>query len=206
MKGLLAKKVGMTQVFDENGNLTPVTVIRVEPNTVVATKTQEKCGYEAVVLGLEDLKPHKITKPYAKQFPENITPKRHLKEFRDFEGEVKVGDQIGVELFEKVRFIDVTATSKGKGFQGVMKRWGFHGGRATHGSKFHREAGGTGCCTTPGHCLKNVKMPGRMGFDRVTVQNLKVVKVDPELNVLMVRGAVPGVRNCTLIVKAAVKK
>ena len=196
MKGLIAKKVGMTQV----------TVIRVEPNTVVATKTQEKCGYEAVVLGLEDLKPHKITKPYAKQFPENITPKRHLKEFRDFEGEVKVGDQIGVELFEKVRFIDVTATSKGKGFQGVMKRWGFHGGRATHGSKFHREAGGTGCCTTPGHCLKNVKMPGRMGFDRVTVQNLKVVKVDPELNVLMVRGAVPGVRNCTLIVKAAVKK
>ena len=206
MKGLIAKKVGMTQVFDENGNLTPVTVIRVEPNTVVATKTQEKCGYEAVVPGLEDLKPHKITKPYAKQFPENITPKRHLKEFRDFEGEVKVGDQIGVELFEKVRFIDVTATSKGKGFQGVMKRWGFHGGRATHGSKFHREAGGTGCCTTPGHCLKNVKMPGRMGFDRVTVQNLKVVKVDPELNVLMVRGAVPGVRNCTLIVKAAVKK
>ena len=206
MKGLIAKKVGTTQVFDVNGNLTPVTVIRVEPNTVVATKTQEKCGYEAVVLGLEDLKPHKITKPYAKQFPENITPKRHLKEFRDFEGEVKVGDQIGVELFEKVRFIDVTATSKGKGFQGVMKRWGFHGGRATHGSKFHREAGGTGCCTTPGHCLKNVKMPGRMGFDRVTVQNLKVVKVDPELNVLMVRGAVPGVRNCTLIVKAAVKK
>ncbi len=206
MKGLIAKKVGMTQVFDENGNLTPVTVIRVEPNTVVATKTQEKCGYEAVVLGLEDLKPHKVTKPYAKQFPENITPKRHLKEFRDFEGEVKVGDQIGVELFDKVRFIDVTATSKGKGFQGVMKRWGFHGGRATHGSKFHREAGGTGCCTTPGHCLKNVKMPGRMGFDRVTVQNLKVVKVDPELNVLMVRGAVPGVKNCTLIVKAAVKK
>ena len=128
MKGLIAKKVGMTQVFDENGNLTPVTVIRVEPNTVVATKTQEKCGYEAVVLGLEDLKPHKITKPYAKQFPENITPKRHLKEFRDFEGDVKVGDQIGVEMFEKIRFIDVTATSKGKGFQGVMKRWGFHGG------------------------------------------------------------------------------
>ncbi len=206
MKGLIAKKVGMTQVFDESGNLTPVTVIHVEPNTVVATKTQEKCGYEAVVLGLDDLKPSKVTKPYAKQFPEDITPKRHLKEFRDFEGEVKVGDQIGVELFEKVRFIDVTATSKGKGFQGVMKRWGFHGGRATHGSKFHREAGGTGCCTTPGHCLKNVKMPGRMGFDRVTVQNLKVIKVDPELKVLMVRGAVPGVKNCTLIVKTAVKK
>ncbi|MBP3366403.1 MAG: 50S ribosomal protein L3 [Treponema sp.] len=206
MKGLIAKKVGMTQVFDESGNLTPVTVIHVEPNTVIATKTQEKCGYDAVLLGLEDLKPHKVTKPYAHQFPENITPKRHLKEFRDFGGEVKVGDQIGVELFDKVRFIDVTATSKGKGFQGVMKRWGFHGGRATHGSKFHREAGGTGCCTTPGHCLKGVKMPGHMGFERVTVQNLKVVKVDPELKVLMVRGAVPGVKNCTLIVKAAVKK
>ena len=206
MKGLIAKKVGMTQVFDENGNLTPVTVIRVEPNTVVATKTQEKFGYDAVVLGLDDLKPKHVSKPYAKQFPENVTPKRHLKEFRDFDGEVKIGDQIGVELFEKVRFIDVTATSKGKGFQGVMKRWGSHGGRATHGSKFHREAGGTGCCTTPGHCVKNIKMPGHMGFDRVTVQNLKVIKVDPELKVLMVRGAVPGVKESTLIVKAAVKK
>ena len=206
MKGLIAKKVGMTQVFDENGNLTPVTVIRVEPNTVVATKTQEKFGYDAVVLGLDDLKPKHVSKPYAKQFPENVTPKRHLKEFRDFDGEVKIGDQIGVELFEKVRFIDVTATSKGKGFQGVMKSWGFHGGRATHGSKFHREAGGTGCCTTPGHCVKNIKMPGHMGFDRGTVQNLKVIKVAPELKVLMVRGAVPGVKDSTLIVKAAVKK
>ena len=206
MKGLIEKKVGMTQVFDENGNLTPVTVIRVEPNTVVATKTEEKCGYNAIVLGLEDLKANKASKPYAKQFPEDITPKRHLKEFRDFEGDVKVGDQIGVEMFEKIRFIDVTATSKGKGFQGVMKRWGFHGGRATHGSKFHREAGGTGCSTTPGHTLKNIKMPGHMGFERVTVQNLKVVKVDPELKVLMVRGAVPGNKDCTLIVKAAVKK
>ena len=206
MKGLIAKKVGMTQVFDENGNLTPVTVIRVEPNTVVATKTEEKCGYNAIVLGLEDLKANKASKPYAKQFPEDITPTRHLKEFRDFEGDVNVGDQIGVEMFEKIRFIDVTATSKGKGFQGVMKRWGFHGGRATHGSKFHREAGGTGCSTTPGHTLKNIKMPGHMGFERVTVQNLKVVKVDPELKVLMVRGAVPGNKDCTLIVKAAVKK
>ena len=206
MKGLIARNVGMTQVFDENGNLTPVTVIRVEPNTVVATKTQEKCGYDAVVLGLDDMKAGKASKPYAKQFPENVTPKRHLKEFRDFDGEVKVGDQIGVELFNSIRFIDVTATSKGKGFQGVMKRWGFHGGRATHGSKFHREAGGTGCCTTPGHSLKNIKMAGHMGNERVTVQNLKVVKVDPELKVLMVKGAVPGVKNCTLIVRNAVKK
>ncbi len=206
MKGLIAKKVGMTQVFDESGNLTPVTVIQVEPNTVVATKTKEKCGYDAVVLGLNEMKPNKVTKAYAKQFPESITPKRQLKEFRDFDNEVKVGDQIGVELFNELNYVDVTATSKGKGFQGVMKRWGFHGGRASHGSKFHREAGGTGCCTTPGHCVKNVKMPGHMGFDRITVQNLKIIKVDPELKVLMVRGAVPGNKNCTLIVKGAVKK
>jgi large subunit ribosomal protein L3 len=206
MKGLIAKKVGMTQVFDSNGELTPVTVIHVEPNTVIATKTKEANGYDAVVLGIEDVKESKVNKAYKGQFPENVSPKRHLKEFREFEQEVKVGDQIGLELFESTSYLDVTATSKGKGFQGVMKRWGFHGGRATHGSKFHREAGGTGNCTTPGHSVKNIKLPGRMGFDRVTVQNLKIVKIDPELKVIMVRGAVPGVKDCTLIIKSAVKK
>ena len=206
MKGLIAKKVGMTQVFDESGNLTPVTVIHVEPNVVIAKKAKENCGYDAVVLGLDDMKASKASKAYAGQFPENIAPKRHLKEFRDFEKDVNVGDVVGLELFEGTRFLDVTATSKGKGFQGVMKRWGFHGGRATHGSKFHREAGGTGSCTSPGHCFKNVKMAGHAGCDRVTIQNLKVVKVDPELKVVMVRGAVPGNKNCTLIIKNAVKK
>ncbi len=206
MKGLIGKKLGMTQVFDESGNLTPVTVIHVEPNTVVATRTKENNGYEAVVLGVGDLKPNKVTKPYAGQFSEGITPKRTLKEFRDFDGEVKIGDQFGVELFDKIRFLDVTANSKGKGFQGVMKRWGFHGGRKTHGSKFHREPGGTGQCTTPGHTFKNTKLPGRMGNVRVTVQNLRIVKIDPELKVILVRGAVPGTRNSTLIVKSAVKK
>ncbi len=206
MKGLIGKKLGMTQVFDESGNLTPVTVIQVEPNTVVATRTKENNGYEAVVLGVGDLKPNKVTKPYAGQFSEGVTPKRTLKEFRDFDGEVKIGDQFGVELFDKTRFLDVTANSKGKGFQGVMKRWGFHGGRKTHGSKFHREPGGTGQCTTPGHTFKNTKLPGRMGNVRVTVQNLRIVKIDPELKVILVRGAVPGTRNSTLIVKSAVKK
>lgn len=206
MKGLIGKKLGMTQVFDESGNLTPVTVIQVEPNTVVATRTKENNGYEAVVLGVGELKPNKVTKPYAGQFSEGVTPKRTLKEFRDFDGEVKIGDQFGVELFDKTRFLDVTANSKGKGFQGVMKRWGFHGGRKTHGSKFHREPGGTGQCTTPGHTFKNTKLPGRMGNVRVTVQNLRIVKIDPELKVILVRGAVPGTRNSTLIVKSAVKK
>ena len=206
MKGLIAKKVGMTQVFDESGNLIPVTVIRIDPNTVIATRTKERNGYDAVVLGIDDVKESRVTKAYKNQFAENIAPKRTLKEFRDFEKEVKVGDQIGMELFDGIRFLDVTSTSKGKGFQGVMKRWGFHGGRASHGSKFHREAGGTGQSTTPGHTFKNVKMPGRMGSKKVTIQNLQVVKTDADLKVIMVRGAVPGNKDCTLIVKSAVKK
>jgi large subunit ribosomal protein L3 len=159
-----------------------------------------------VVLGLDDMKKSRITKPYAGQFPEGITPKRNLKEFRDFDGEVAVGDEVGLELFDEIRFLDVTATSKGKGFQGVMKRWGFHGGRASHGSKFHREPGSTGQCTSPGRSFKNTKLPGRMGRERVTVQNLKIVKIDPELKVVMVRGSVPGNKDCTLIIKSAVKK
>lgn len=206
MKGLIAKKTGMTQVFDENGDLTPVTVIRVEPNTVVALKTKEKYGYDAVVLGIDDLKESKVSKPYAGLFPENVKPKRNIKEFRDFGGEVAVGDTVGVELFDGVRYVDITAVSKGKGTQGVVKRWGFGGGRTSHGSKFHREAGSTGQCTSPGRSFKNVKMPGRMGGERVTVQNLRVVKVDPELGVVMVCGSVPGVKDCMLIVKPAVKK
>jgi large subunit ribosomal protein L3 len=206
MKGLIAKKVGMTQVFDEDGNLTPVTVIRVEPNKVVALKDKETFGYDAVVLGVDEKKKSTVTKSYAGQFPENVAPVKHLKEFRDFDGEVKVGDEVGVELFESTRYLDVTATSKGKGFQGVMKRWGFHGGRSTHGSKFHREPGGTGQCTSPGRCFKNIKMPGRMGRERVTVQNLRIVKIDPELKVVMVRGSVPGNKDCALIIKSAVKK
>ena len=206
MKGLIAKKVGMTQVFDESGNLVPVTVIRIDPNTVIATRTKERNGYDAVVLGIDDVKESRVTKAYKNQFAENIAPKRTLKEFRDFEKEVKVGDQIGMELFDGTRFLDVTSTSKGKGFQGVMKRWGFHGGRASHGSKFHREAGGTGLSTTPGHTFKNIKMPGRMGFKKVTIQNLQIVKTDADLKVIMVRGAVPGNKDCTLIVKSAVKK
>ena len=206
MKGLIAKKVGMTQVFDESGNLIPVTVIRIDPNTVIATRTKERNGYDAVVLGIDDVKESRVTKAYKNQFAENIAPKRTLKEFRDFEKEVKVGDQIGMELFDGIRFLDVTSTSKGKGFQGVMKRWGFHGGRASHGSKFHREAGGTGQSTTPGHTFKNIKMPGRMGSKKVTIQNLQIVKTDADLKVIMVRGAVPGNKDCTLIVKAAVKK
>jgi large subunit ribosomal protein L3 len=206
MLGLVAKKVGMTQVFDNDGNLTPVTVLRVDPNIVVAQKTEEKHGYNAVVVGVDDKKKSRVTKPYAGQFPEGIAPKKDLREFRDFEKECAVGDSLGIELFESLRFVDVTGISKGKGFQGVVKRWGFSGGRASHGSKFHREPGSTGQCTSPGRSFKNIKMPGRMGRERVTVLNLKVVKVDVASRLIMVRGAVPGVNKGSVVVRSAVKK
>jgi large subunit ribosomal protein L3 len=206
MLGLMARKVGMTQVFDETGNLVPVTVVRVDPNVVIAQKTEEKDGYRAVVLGLDDLKPGRVSKPYAGQFPENIPPKATLREFRDFEKEVAPGDKLGAELFEGIRYVDVCGISKGKGFQGVMKRWGFAGGRAAHGSKFHREPGSTGQSTYPHKSFKNVKLPGRMGRERVTALSLRVVKVDTEKQLVLIRGAVPGVNKGLVVVRAAVKK
>lgn len=206
MIGLIGKKIGMTQIFNEAGHLMPVTVIQIKPNTVVALKDKEKFGYSSVVLGLGELKEKHVAKPYAGQFAEGVKPLRLLKEFRDFDKEVAVGDKVGLELFEKVPYVDVTAVSKGKGFQGVVKRWGYGGGRASHGSKFHREAGSTGQCTTPGRTFKNMTMPGRMGCDKVTVQNLQVVKVDSELGVVMVRGAVPGKKDATVFLKSAVKR
>ena len=196
----------MTSVFSADGKNVPCTVIEVGPCVVTQVKTVEKDGYKAVQLGFGEAKEKNTSKPMMGVFKKaGTTPKAHLAEFK-FEEDYNLGDTLTVELFADAEFVDVVGTSKGKGFQGVMKRWGFHGGRASHGSKFHREAGGTGCCTTPGHTLKNCKMPGHMGNVRVTVQNLKIVKVDPELSVLMVRGAVPGSKDGTLIVKAAVKK
>jgi large subunit ribosomal protein L3 len=206
MLGLLAKKVGMTQVFDDEGNLVPVSVIRIDPNVVIAQKTPDQDGYAAVVLGVDDMKPAKVSKPYTGQFPENIVPKKRVKEFRDFEKECSVGDFLGVELFEEVRYVDVSGVSKGKGFQGVMKRWGFSGGRRTHGSKFHREPGSTGQSTYPGRTFKNMKLPGRMGREKTTVLSLRVIKVDKEKQLIMVRGAVPGVNRGYVVVRAAVKK
>ena len=206
MLGLMARKMGMTQVFDETGNLVPVTVVRVDPNIVIAQKTEEKDGYKAVVLGLDELKPSRVSKPYAGQFSENFSPVKILKEFRDFEKEVAPGDKLGVEVFEGIRYVDVCGVSKGKGFQGVMKRWGFHGGRAAHGSKFHREPGSTGQNTYPHKSFKNVKLPGRMGRERVTALSLRVVKVDAEKQLVLIRGAVPGVNKGLVVVRAAVKR
>ncbi len=203
MIGLIGKKVGMTQVFDDSGNVIPVTVIKVEPNTVVSIK-KDKSDDAVVMLGVGKMK--KPSLPYKGQFSEGKEPLRLLKEFKKFTKDVSVGDVLGVDVFEGVRYVDATAISKGKGFQGVMKRWGYAGGPAAHGSKFHREAGSTGQCTTPGRSFKNTTMPGRMGREQVTVQNLRIVKVDKDLSVVIVRGAVPGHRDTTVFLKSAVKR
>jgi len=206
MLGLFAKKVGMTQVFDEAGNMVPVTVVRVDPNVVIANKTEEKDGYKAVVVGIDDEKQSRVTKPYAGQFPENIAPKKHLKELRDFEKEVAVGDKLGLEVLEGVRYVDVSGVSKGKGFQGVVRRYGFGGGRKTHGSKFHREPGSTGQSTYPHKTFKNVKLPGRMGREKVTVLSQRVIQMDTEKQLILIKGAVPGINKGLVFVRAAVKR
>jgi len=206
MLGLYARKVGMTQVFDDSGNLMPVTVMRFDPNVVIAKKTKEADGYAAVIVGLDDAKKNRVTKARAGQFPENIPAKKRIRELRDFEKEVAVGDSLGIEVLEGVRYVDVSGVSKGKGFQGVVKRYHFGGGRKTHGSKFHREPGSTGQSTYPAKTFKNVKLPGRMGREKVTVLSLRVIKTDPEKQLIMVRGAVPGINKGLVFVRAAVKK
>jgi len=206
MLGLYAKKVGMTQVFDAAGNLLPVTVMRFDPNVVIAKKTKEADGYAAVIVGLDDAKKNRVTKARAGQFPENIPPKKRICELRDFEKEVAVGDSLGIEVLDGVRYVDVSGVSKGKGFQGVVRRYHFGGGRKTHGSKFHREPGSTGQSTYPAKTFKNVKLPGRMGREKVTVLSLRIVKTDPEKQLIMVKGAVPGINKGLVFVRAAVKK
>jgi large subunit ribosomal protein L3 len=206
MLGLYARKVGMTQVFDDSGNLMPVTVMRFDPNVVIAKKTKEADGYAAVIVGLDDAKKNRVTKARAGQFPENIPAKKRIRELRDFEKEVAVGDSLGIEVLEGVRYVDVSGVSKGKGFQGVVRRYHFGGGRKTHGSKFHREPGSTGQSTYPAKTFKNVKLPGRMGREKVTVLSLRVIKTDPEKQLIMVRGAVPGINKGLVFVRAAVKK
>jgi len=206
MLGLLARKLGMTQVFDGEGNMVPVTVMSVEPNVVIAKKTEEKDRYNAVVVGVGEAKKSRVTKAYAGQFPENVTPKKRLAELRDFEKDPAVGDTLGVETLNGVRYVDVSGVSKGKGFQGVVKRYGFGGGRKTHGSKFHREPGSTGQSTYPHRTFKNTKLPGRMGRERVTVLSLRVEKLDAEKQLILVRGSVPGNNGGLVLVRAAVKR
>lgn len=206
MLGLIGKKVGMTQVFDAQGKLIPVTVIKVEDNVVIANRTDDKNGYSAAVVATGEIKKSQTTKPYAGQFKDVCEPKKVVMEMRDFDNEVNVGDKLGVDLFKEVTYVDVTGVSKGKGYQGGMKRYGFGGGRATHGSKFHRDLGGTAMSSTPARTFKGHRMAGHMGNEKTTVQNLRVVAVDSEMQVLMVKGAIPGPTQSTVIVRKAIKK
>lgn len=207
MKGLIGTKVGMTQLFADDGSLFPTTVIEITPNVVVALRMLERDGYSAVVIGSGVLRDKHVSKPYGGQFSEGIEPVRHLVEIRDFqllEGESpEVGDTIGVELFVGASTVNVSGTSKGKGYQGVMKRHGFAGGRKTHGSKFHRAPGSTGQSATPSKVFKGKKMPGRMGGVSATVHNLRLFGIDAKRNLLLVGGACPGRRGGTLLVTSA---
>ena len=206
MFGLIGKKVGMTQVFDDSGRLVPVTVLSLADNIVVGRRTVENDGYDAVVLGAEVVKTARVTKPRLGQFPDGVEPRRALIEFRDFGLNVQIGQSLGVDAFNDVAFVDVIGRSKGKGYQGVMKRHGFGGGRKTHGSKFHRANGSTGMAAWPSKVIKGTKMAGRMGADRTTVLNLRVVRIDVERQLLLVRGAVPGKTNAMVRVRPAIKR
>jgi large subunit ribosomal protein L3 len=208
MKGILGTKLGMTQVFDENNRVVPVTVVRAEPNVVTQVRTEEKDGYTAVQLAAGAIDPRKVNKPVAGHFAKaGVTPRRHLVELRTADaGEYTVGQEITAEVFEAGAVVDITGTSKGKGTAGVMKRHNFRGLGSSHGTqRKHRSPGSIGGCATPGRVFKGLRMAGRMGHVRVTTQNLKVHKIDVENGLLLIKGAVPGPKGGLVFVKTAAK-
>jgi len=200
MLSLIGRKIGMTQIFGEDGNMVPVTAVKVEPNVVVGERTREKHGYDAVILGAGDVRQKRVKKPVAGQFPEGVAATRYLMEVKSFERECKVGDKLGADVFDGIRFVDVQGLSKGKGYQGVVKRHGFGGGRKTHGSKFHRAPGSTGNAASPSKVFKGSKMAGRMGHAKTTIQNLSLVSIDKENGFLLIKGSIPGARNGIVVV------
>jgi len=206
-KGILGRKVGMTQLFTESGELIPVTVIEVQPNTVLQVKTVETDGYNSVQVGYEDKREVLSNKPAQGHVKKaNTAPKRFIREFRDVElGDLEVGSEIKVDTFAEGDIVDVTGTSKGKGFQGVIKRHGQSRGPETHGSRYHRRPGSMGMAANPARVFKGKKLAGRMGGDQVTVQNLEIVRVDTDRNVLLVKGNVPGSKKALITIRAAVK-
>lgn len=205
INAIYGKKIGMTQIFGEDDNVIPVTVIQAEPNTICQIKTTETDGYEAVQLGFGYIKPNKVNKPMAGHFEKNgLEPKRYLREVRvEDASEYQIGDQQTVAAFNDVEKVDVTGTSEGKGFAGVQKRWYFGGGPGSHGSTFHRRPGSIGQRTYPGRVFKGMKMPGHMGCDTVTVKNLKVVRIDEDQNLIIVKGAIPGCKGGIVRVRMA---
>ena len=204
-KAILAKKVGMTQIFNEAGELVPVTVLQAGPCVVTQVKTIENDGYEAVQVGFEDIREKLVNKPVKGMFDKaGVSYKRYVREFK-LEGEYSVKDEIKVDVFEAGDKIDATAIAKGKGFQGAIKRHGQSRGPMAHGSKYHRHAGSNGSCSTPSRVFKGKKMPGHMGGKKVTTQNLEVVRVDAEKNLLLVKGAAPGPKKSLVTIKESVK-
>ena len=206
-KGILATKVGMTQIFNEDGVLTPVTVLLAGPCVVTQVKTAENDGYNAVQVGFVDKRAKLVSKPLKGHFDKaGVSYKRYVREFK-FENasEYSVKDEIKADIFATGDKIDVTAISKGKGFQGAIKRHGQSRGPMAHGSKFHRHAGSNGSCSDPSKVFKGKKMPGQMGNKKITVQNLEIVRVDAENNLLLVKGSVPGPKKCLVTIKETVK-
>jgi large subunit ribosomal protein L3 len=204
--GIIGRKVGMTQLFAEDGSVVPATVIKAGPCVIVQRKTAATDGYESVQLGLVDGKAPKARKPLAGHFGKaNVPPTRVLREVKlAKDADPKVGDQVLVDIFQNGERVDIIGTSRGKGFQGVVKRHHFGGGAATHGSMFHRAPGSIGASSFPSRVVKGMRAAGRMGGDRITVRNLKVAKVDPENNLLIVRGAVPGAPTGYVLIRKAV--
>jgi large subunit ribosomal protein L3 len=206
MKGILGKKLGMTQIFAEDGKVVPVTVVQAGPCFVVQRKTVDSDGYDAVQLGLvEERPPKKVNQPMQGHFDKaGVVPSRRLMEIR-VEGDdpAQTGDQVKATIFQKDDYVDVVGTSKGKGFQGVVKRHGFSGGRATHGSMFHRRPGSIGQSAFPSRVFPGLRLPGRMGGKRITVKNLQIVEIDEEENLIYLKGAVPGPRNSYVALREA---
>ena len=206
MKGILGKKLGMTQIFTEEGIVVPVTVVEAGPNVVTQVKTVEKDGYNAIQVGFEDAKEKSLNKPQKGHLAAANVLKKHLKEFRvDAVEEFTVGQEIKADLFAAGEKIDVTGTSKGKGFQGPIKRHGQSRGPESHGSRYHRRPGSMGACSFQGRVFKNKKLAGHMGSVKVTVQNLEVVRVDADKNLILVKGAIPGPKGSMVTIKEAVK-
>jgi large subunit ribosomal protein L3 len=207
-KGILGEKLGMTQVFDEHNRIVPVTVVKAGPCVVTQIRTQEKDGYTAVQLAYGQIDPRKVTKPVAGHFKAaNVTPRRHLVELRTEAIEsYSVGQELGADVFADGALVDVTGTTKGKGTAGVMKRHGFHGLGAGHGTqRKHRAPGSIGACATPGRVFKGLRMAGRMGHERQTTQSLTVHKVDAERGLLLIKGAIPGPKGGLVFVRTAAK-
>ena len=202
-KGIIGKKVGMTQLFKEDGTLVPVTVVKAGPCVVVQKKDEEKDGYNAVQLGFEDIEEHDLNKPELGHFKNaGVNPKKHLKEFRNYDGELDTGDEVTVEDFETGETVNVSGISKGKGFAGNIKRWNHSTGPKTHGSHFHRAPGSIGS-VDGARVFKGQKMPGRMGSDTVTTKNLEIVDIDTDKNVLLIKGSVPGPKKTVLTIESA---